>query len=195
MEILGEEANSHSTSPRTHSWLLILALSLVSLHLFYLLTVVLYSGLQFLLVWNEIFRMQRPKALQTELVTQIYHHTLSVEVPSCPICLLDYSTYNSDDPNKLSTRRTMYVPHSRIPAHTDQGDVISHGRHCHHIFHNECLTLWLQKQPSCPCCRLAISEPPPGCTEEEMQEDDYVPDPAERIWVYIKWSMALCGMS
>lgn len=90
MEILGEETNT--TSPRSHAWLLIFAVALVSVHLFYLLTVVLYSGVQFFLVWNEIFRTQRPKTLQTELVTQIYHHTLSVEVPTCPICLIDYST-------------------------------------------------------------------------------------------------------
>jgi Ring finger domain len=79
----------------------------------------------------------------------------------------------------------------------DDGDVISHGKHCHHLFHNDCLTLWLQKQPSCPCCRLAISEPPPGCAEEEMQEDDYVHDPygTERLWLYIKWSMAVCGIA
>jgi hypothetical protein len=93
MEIFAEETTSSATSPRAHSWLLVAVISLFSLHLCYTLTVALYSGIQFLLVWNEIFRIQRPKLLQTELVTQIYHHTLSVDVPSCPICLIDYSTY------------------------------------------------------------------------------------------------------
>lgn len=217
MEILGEETNT--TSPRSHAWLLIFAVALVSLHLFYLLTVVLYSGVQFFLVWNEIFRTQRPKTLQTELVTQIYHHTLSVDVPTCPICLIDYSTSWNVSLLRVSLETIAIVITNSLDLfilvviivvvdtiviiiiiimHTiDDGDVISHGKHCHHLFHNDCLTLWLQKQPSCPCCRLAISEPPPGCAEEEMQEDDYVHDPygTERLWLYIKWSMAVCGIA
>jgi hypothetical protein len=83
---------------------------------------------------------------------------------------------------------------SKLFSRTDQGDIISNGLHCQHMFHNDCLTLWLRKQPSCPCCRLAISEPPPGFTKEEMQEEDlYDPYGTERICLYVKWLMTLCG--
>lgn len=93
MENFTEETISATISPRAHSWLFVAVISLLSLHLCYTLTVALYSGIQFLLVWKEIFRIQRPKVLQTKLVTQIYHHALSVDVASCPICLIDYSKY------------------------------------------------------------------------------------------------------
>jgi hypothetical protein len=29
---------------------------------------------------------------------------------------------------------------------------------CNHIFHNECLNLWLNNNSTCPCCRTAIND-------------------------------------
>jgi hypothetical protein len=38
----------------------------------------------------------------------------------------------------------------------DDSELVSHGRHCHHVFHNECISQWLLKHDSCPCCRQPI---------------------------------------
>jgi Ring finger domain len=41
-----------------------------------------------------------------------------------------------------------------------EGDKVTEGRHCKHVFHHDCLAVWLCKSPSCPYCRhdLEVSD-------------------------------------
>jgi hypothetical protein len=41
-----------------------------------------------------------------------------------------------------------------------EGDRVTEGRHCKHVFHHDCLAIWLCKSPSCPYCRhdLEVSD-------------------------------------
>ena len=35
----------------------------------------------------------------------------------------------------------------------DKGDEIGWSESCNHIFHRDCIYVWLLKHPECPCCR------------------------------------------
>ena len=43
---------------------------------------------------------------------------------------------------------------------------ISKESKCQHIFHSECLQLWLKKHDACPCCRVTFID------ESTLLEDD-----------------------
>lgn len=69
----------------------------------------------------------------------------------CPICLLEY----------------------------EESDVLRQLPACGHIFHTSCVDPWLEKQPTCPVCRVlllllqstkASEEPEPSSSEHEHQE-------------------------
>jgi E3 ubiquitin-protein ligase synoviolin len=44
---------------------------------------------------------------------------------------------------------------------------------CGHIFHSQCLMLWMQRQPSCPTCRARIIQE----MVYEFQDDDVTLNP------------------
>jgi hypothetical protein len=73
------------------------------------------------------------------------------ENSQCPICLLEY----------------------------EESDVLRQLPACGHIFHTSCVDPWLEKQPTCPVCRVllhllqstkASEEPEPSSSEHEHQE-------------------------
>jgi len=66
----------------------------------------------------------------------------SISSCSCPICLNEWTV----------------------------GDELVIGRVCGHIFHKDCLHLWLVKHSSCPCCRqdLEISHGIEECKEKML---------------------------
>jgi hypothetical protein len=48
-----------------------------------------------------------------------------------------------------------------LPNYLETGDSVSHGKaSCAHVFHEECVSQWLSKQSSCPCCRKDMIIPP-----------------------------------
>mmetsp|Transcript_7301 Transcript_7301/g.11083 ORF Transcript_7301/g.11083 Transcript_7301/m.11083 type:complete len:271 (+) Transcript_7301:237-1049(+) len=51
--------------------------------------------------------------------------SIAEEENTCPICLLNY----------------------------EDGDIVSTGSKCEHLFHKDCISQWLEKHSSCPCCR------------------------------------------
>lgn len=112
---------------------------------------------QFFLAWSLITRIHRVdlelirsktiekklrrEAVKNALVTKTYHDVFYPKESSCPVCLAEYneSDFVSSccDQNK---RRSPLI--EKCP--------------CDHMFHEECLTLWLQQHSNCPCCRFEI---------------------------------------
>lgn len=63
----------------------------------------------------------------------------------------------------------------------DDSELVTHGRNCHHTFHKECISQWLMKHDSCPCCRQGI------LSYEEDSPQDVFRDAFEYLkllWVY-----------
>ena len=75
-------------------------------------------------------RIQVQEALETKLYSEILCSGESLDLSiSCPICLNDF-----DASDRVSSFR----------------------QKCRHLFHNDCLSAWLEKEGSCPCCRLDV---------------------------------------
>lgn len=107
----------------------------------------------FVVAWNMITRthrmdlellhfqknvaVQRRIALKKALVTRPYRDIFFPKEVSCPICLADFQ--RSD----------------QVSSCCDRNDHRSKLRNspCCHMFHEECLTAWLQNHSNCPCCR------------------------------------------
>mmetsp|Transcript_10883 Transcript_10883/g.25216 ORF Transcript_10883/g.25216 Transcript_10883/m.25216 type:complete len:165 (+) Transcript_10883:137-631(+) len=130
----------------TCSLILAVALFLICIHVIFMVTNVLLSSLSFFLVWNEIFRIQRPSGtpMARGVVTKAFEKGSMAAAAAagsgestCPICLSEYQV----------------------------GDVVSHGKSCLHTFHNDCLCRWLQRDMTCPCCRTEVMERFDECNE------------------------------
>jgi hypothetical protein len=67
----------------------------------------------------------------------------------CPICLVEFGTFLSW--GCLHSIKWLILT---FAVSSETGDSVSHGKaSCAHVFHEECLSQWLSKQSSCPCCR------------------------------------------
>lgn len=51
-----------------------------------------------------------------------------------------------------------------------EGNELSKGRVCGHVFHQECLDMWLPKNTSCPYCRHDLEERDPDYTGGDIQK-------------------------
>lgn len=60
--------------------------------------------------------------------TQSFGSLLSVQQPSCPICFEDFSA----------------------------GDDVIDLPSCNHLYHTQCIKVWLEKNPLCPMCRSNV---------------------------------------
>ena len=78
------------------------------------------------------------------------------------------------------------------PPTTDDGDIVSRGNSCLHTFHSDCLQCWMQKQPSCPCCRQNIMEEASYCGEEDSIIEN---ETWARLLEYLKDSMSMLSIS
>lgn len=52
----------------------------------------------------------------------------------------------------------------------DDSELVSHGRNCHHAFHKECISQWLMKHDSCPCCRQGILSYEEGSVQDVFRD-------------------------
>jgi hypothetical protein len=156
------ETSSHNSSHGSYTLWIWTSLLLLGLYTFVSLLTNAVSCYQFLVAWNLISRahrmdlemihhhkdqfMTRRTQIQQALHTSLYSEVLLGETETsdnnedhdetttpCPICLVEF----------------------------DASDAVSSckDKHCRHLFHKECLSEWLQKQPSCPCCRFDILRP------------------------------------
>lgn len=62
--------------------------------------------------------------------------------PCCPICLHNFKA----------------------------GNHLSMGRVCGHVFHNECLQMWLPKSTTCPYCRQDLEQRQPDSQADKVQK-------------------------
>jgi hypothetical protein len=61
----------------------------------------------------------------------------------------------------LEEKEEVIAPCSCCPIclhHFKTGDVLSVGRVCGHVFHHDCLAMWLPKSTSCPYCRQDLEQ-------------------------------------
>mmetsp|Transcript_10885 Transcript_10885/g.25227 ORF Transcript_10885/g.25227 Transcript_10885/m.25227 type:complete len:123 (+) Transcript_10885:137-505(+) len=88
----------------TCSLILAVALFLICIHVIFMVTNVLLSSLSFFLVWNEIFRIQRPSGtpMARGVVTKAFEKGSMAAAAAagsgestCPICLSEYREYTS----------------------------------------------------------------------------------------------------
>ena len=105
---------------------------------------------------------RNPEAVSQSLRTQLWtpRDRHSAEEPTCPICLVDFGTLCVVVYYVRSATSTILL--TICPwLSLDTNQSVSHGRaSCHHTFHTECITQWLSKQSSCPCCRQDMIVPP-----------------------------------
>jgi hypothetical protein len=108
----------------------------------------------FVVAWNMISRthrmelelvhfrtnaaVERRKSIEMILYTRPYRDVFFPKEASCPVCLFDYK------------------PSDAVSSCYDQNYHRSKNRPCCHMFHEECLTSWLQGHSNCPCCRHEI---------------------------------------
>jgi len=82
---------------------------------------------------------------------------ISLDNEVCPICLGDF----------------------------EHGEVISSGKTCHHQFHNSCITEWLSKRTSCPCCRRGIMDVVISSKRAVPEVPSEIPEPAYSLsWIF-----------
>ena len=108
----------------------------------------------FVVAWNMITRthrmdlemlhfrknaaIERRKSVEKVLHTRPYRDVFFPKEVSCPVCLLDYN------------------PSDKVSSCSDLNYHRSQKTSCCHMFHEECLTSWLQSHSNCPCCRHEI---------------------------------------
>ena len=110
----------------------------------------------FVMAWNLISRthrmdlellhfrknqtIQRRIAVKKALITRPYRDIFFPKEASCPICLADFK------------------PSEPVSCCCDRNNNRSklNSSPCSHMFHEECLSAWLQNHSNCPCCRHEI---------------------------------------
>eukprot|EP00542_Grammatophora_oceanica_P012970 CAMPEP_0194030538 /NCGR_PEP_ID=MMETSP0009_2-20130614/3984_1 /TAXON_ID=210454 /ORGANISM="Grammatophora oceanica, Strain CCMP 410" /LENGTH=206 /DNA_ID=CAMNT_0038670501 /DNA_START=109 /DNA_END=729 /DNA_ORIENTATION=- len=191
--LLWEEATTSEEGSDPVWLLLILTVVVVSLHVLYVVVGLCTTCLRFIWAWNKILLTNKLRIRRLNLITKIFekkkranreqqqqqqaqaqhqNNKLPQEEQdelTCPICLIDF-------------------------AH---GDVVSHGKFCRHTHscHHECLSMWLRKHPSCPCCRHIILEEvdEPQLIEVE-EDDDQVPVEISLVVRCLRMGLSFCGM-
>lgn len=112
----------------------------------------------FVVVWNRISQahridlerihdkknrvIKRRMKMEKVLTKRPYGDVFFPKEASCPVCLLEFERAD------------------RVVFHKDK-------HKCAHLFHEDCLTAWLQTHSSCPCCRyemLPLAPPPQATT-------------------------------
>lgn len=87
-----------------------------------------------ILHYHKNARIQRRTQMEKALDTRPYGDVFFPKESNCPICLQAFQRSDLVTCSTKSRKRD----------------------HCGHLFHKECLEIWLQKHPSCPCCRYEL---------------------------------------
>ena len=140
-----------STSGYSWVWMTVVPIG------FYYSAISVYSNAvecyNFVAAWNMISRanrmdleimnirksaaIKRRKATEEALCTRPYRDVFFPKEATCPVCLLEFERSDA-----VSSCSDSNADKSKVP--------------CCHIFHKECITLWLQNHSNCPCCRHEI---------------------------------------
>lgn len=105
-----------------------------------------------------------PEAIAKSLCTSHYERPrlVSDEETTCPICLVEFGKNATKYKMPLSVCKVLMLTlHYILICFLETNDSVSHGKaSCQkHTFHTQCISQWLAKQSTCPCCRQEILEP------------------------------------
>ena len=104
---------------------------------------------------------RRKRAISKLIETKIIMRRESEEGP--------ISSHNDDNLMAIMSEDNNECPICLEVFEEGQDSSMSIKQTCHHIFHAECLELWLMKHNDCPCCRVIFID------ESTLLEDEMVP--------------------